>query len=122
MFKCTRCLALVPLLAAVTFLLSGSSVLRGQEAAPGGYRPPPTLERSLTEDPIFSQEMMKAYAGDQGGWLAFVEKQAADGKLLGEFLLGTMYIPPECTFLPFKNAPADCPSETRIKMPSRSEE
>ena len=61
---------------------------------------------------------MKAYAGDQAAFLAFVEKQAADGKLLGEFLLGTMYIPPECTFLPFKNAPSDCPSETRIKMPS----
>lgn len=55
---------------------------------------------------------MKVYvSGDEAGYRAFIEKQAAGGQLLAEFLLGTMYIPPECTFLPFKNAPADCPND-----------
>ena len=93
-------------------LLNWRGIALGQEVAPGGYRPPPTLERSLIEDPAFSDAMTKFYAsGDQAGFRAFIEKQAAGGNLLAEIFLGAAYIPPECTFLPFKNAPADCPND-----------
>jgi hypothetical protein len=63
----------------------------------------------LIEDPAFSDAMTKFYAsGDQPRFRAFIEKQAAGGNLLAEIFLGAAYIPSECTFLPFKNAPADC--------------
>ncbi len=118
MIKFPRCLALVRLFAAVTFSLGWQSVLLGQEAAPRGYTPPPTLEKGLMEDPSLSQAMMKAYAsGDIAGFGALIEKQAADGQLLAEFFLGTMYIPQECAFLPFKNAPSDCPRDPPATNP-----
>jgi hypothetical protein len=105
--------------AAGTFLLSSSrSIAPGQEAAGSGYKPPPTLERNMMEDPVFSNAIMKAYAsGDRAGFRAFIEKQAAEGNPLGEFFLGAAYIPPECTFLPFKNAPVDCPGEPASNNP-----
>ncbi|MGD0097845.1 MAG: hypothetical protein ABSB60_15250 [Terracidiphilus sp.] len=100
-------------IAAGTFLLlSSSGITSGQEAADGGYKAPPTLEQSLVEDPVFSNAMMKAYAsGDQVGFQAFIRKQAADGNIVAEKFLGMQFIPSECTFLPFKNAPADCPND-----------
>ena len=93
-------------------LLNWRGIALGQEVTPGGFRPPPTLERSLIEDPAFSDAMMKSYAsGDLAGFQTFIEKQAAGGSLPAEIFLGEEYLPPECTFLPFKNAPADCPSD-----------
>jgi hypothetical protein len=94
-------------------LLSSAGILLAQVATQGEYKPPQTLERGLIEDPAFSQAMMNAYASETGiaNLRAFVEKQAADGNLLGELLLGALYIPPECTFLPYKNYPTDCPND-----------
>jgi hypothetical protein len=83
----------------------------GQEVAPNTYVPPPTLERMMLDDPTFSGANLWVLAADQANFRATVEKQAASGKLIAQMLLGAAYLPPECTFLPFKTAPADCPKD-----------
>jgi hypothetical protein len=87
-------------------------VMSGQQVAPETYAPPLlTLERLMQEDPTFNGSNLWAVAADPASFRAAIEKQAASGKLLAQIFLGETYIPPECTFLPFKTAPADCPQD-----------
>ena len=85
--------------------------MSGQQATPDTYIPPPTLFRLMQEDPTFNGENLWVLAADPVSFRATLEKQAASGKLLAQILLGEAYLPPECTFLPFKTAPADCPQD-----------
>jgi hypothetical protein len=98
-------------LAVVVLLLVWPFGLLSQEVTPNTYTPPLTLERMMLDDPTFSGANLWALAADPVNFRATVEKQAASGKLLAQILLGAAYIPPECTFLPFKTAPADCPND-----------
>jgi hypothetical protein len=86
--------------------------LFGQEATPNTYAPPLlTLERLMQDDPTFNGLNLWFLAADPVNFRATLEKQAASGKLVAQIFLGEAYIPPECTFLPFKTAPADCPED-----------
>jgi hypothetical protein len=106
------------LAAGVLLLLSSRGMAAGQEAAEYGYKAPPTFQRSVMEDPAVSSVFESAYAsGDPASFRAFLEKQAAGGNPLWEYFLGAAYIPPECTFLPFKNAPQDCPNDPPANNP-----
>lgn len=104
-------------LAAVVLLLIWPMAIFDQEVTPDTYAPPPTLMRLMQDDPTFNGSSLWALAADKANFRATVEQQAASGKLLAQLLLGAMYIPPECTFLPFKTAPADCPQDP---LPSNS--
>jgi hypothetical protein len=98
-------------LAVAALLLVWPFGLLGQEVTPNTYAPPPTMERMMRDDPTFSGTNLLVLAADRASYRATLEKQAASGKLLAQMLLGVAYIPPECDFLPFKTAPADCPQD-----------
>jgi hypothetical protein len=104
-------------LAVVVLLLVWPFGLLGQEVTPNTYAPPLTLERMMLDDPTFSGANLWVLAADKANIRATVEKQAASGKLLAQMLLGVAYIPPECSFLPFKTAPADCPKDPLPNSP-----
>ncbi len=89
----------------------GSFDVFGQQPTPGTYVPPVLTERLMQDDPVFNGANLWTLAADPAKFRATLEKQAASGKLLAQILLGVGYIPPECTFLPFKTAPADCPQD-----------
>lgn len=91
----------------VPFTLS----LLGQQVTPDTYTPPPTLFQFMQEDPTFSGLNLWILGADKAKFLATVERQASSGQLFAQMMLGEMYIPPECTFLPYKTAPADCPQD-----------
>jgi hypothetical protein len=98
-------------LAAVVLLLVWPLAIIGQEVTPNAYAPPPTLERMMLDDPTFNGSNLWVLAAAPENFRATLAKQAGSGKLLAQMLLGEAYIPPECTFLPFKIAPADCPQD-----------
>jgi hypothetical protein len=100
-----------PSLAVVGILLVWPFALFCQEVTPNAYAPPPTMERLMQDDSTFNGQNLWVLAADPVSWRATLEKQAASGKLVAQILLGEAYIPPECTFLPFKTAPADCPED-----------
>jgi hypothetical protein len=84
----------------------------GQQVGSGAYVPPQlTLERLMQDDPTFSGIGLWTLAADPAEFRATVEKHAAAGKLVAQMLLGEAYIPRECTDLPLKTAPADCPDD-----------
>jgi hypothetical protein len=87
--------------------------LLGQEVTHSMYIPPPTLEQMMVDDPTFGGANLWRLAADPPNFRAIVEQQAASGKLVAQMLLGETYIPPECTFLPFKIAPGDCPQDPK---------
>lgn len=86
-------------------------IVLGQQVTPDTYTPPPTLFQLMQEDPAFSGANLLILAADKANFRATLEKQAAAGKLVAQMMLGDAYIPPECTFLPYKTAPADCPQD-----------
>lgn len=89
----------------------------GQQAPPDTYAPPLlTLERLMLTDPTFSGLSLWALAADPPTFRATLEKQATSGNLVAQMFLGLAYLPPECTYLPFKTAPADCPQD---RVPNR---
>jgi hypothetical protein len=102
---CAPCLALVGLW--VIWPLA----MFGQQVTPDTYTPPPTLFRLMQEDPTFNGQNLWVLAADKVSFRATLEMQASSGKLIAQMILGEAYIPPECTFLPYKTAPADCPQE-----------
>jgi hypothetical protein len=65
----------------------------------------------MEDDPTFNGSNLWVLSADPVSFRATLEKQAASGKLVAQMLLGEAYIPPECTFLPFKIAPVDCPQD-----------
>jgi hypothetical protein len=71
-----------------------------------------TLERLMQEDPTFNGLSLYVLAADPVKLRSVLEEQAASGRLVPQMLLGEAYIPPECTFLPYKTAPTDCPQDT----------
>ena len=97
--------------AVIAFWAIWPFAISSQQPKPDTYVPPPTLERLMLDDPTFNGPNMWTLAADKEGFRAAVEKQAASGKLLARMFLGEAYIPLECTFLPFKTAPADCPQD-----------
>lgn len=98
-------------LAEVVLLLVWPFAIFGQEVTPNTYAPPLTLERMMQYDPTFSGLNLSVLAADPVNFRATIGKQAASGRLVAQMLLGEAYIPPECTYLPFKTAPADCPQD-----------
>jgi hypothetical protein len=104
-FMCAPCLALVSL------WVIWSLAMFGQQVTPDTYTPPPTLFRLMQEDPTFNGQNLWVLAADKVSFRATLEKKASSGKLIAQMILGEAYIPPECTFLPYKIAPADCPQE-----------
>jgi hypothetical protein len=99
------------LFAAVVFLSLPPLAAAAQQAATDIYTPPATLEHLMQDDPTFNGLSFYALAADPPKLRATVRQQAASGNFVAEMLLGESYIPPECTFLPYKSAPADCPDE-----------
>jgi len=86
--------------------------MSAQQATSDSYSPPLlTTERLMEKDPTFNPVNQYKLAADPAKFRATLEQQAASGKLVAEMLLGEMYIPPECTFLPYKTAPDDCPDD-----------
>jgi len=102
---CAPCLAVACL--CVPWPLS----LPGQQVTPDAYTPPPTLFQLLQTDPSFGGAKLSYLAADKANFRATLEKQAASGNLVAQMMLGGTYIPPECTFHPYKTAPADCPQD-----------
>jgi hypothetical protein len=105
--KVTRALCLAVACLCVPWSLS----LFGQQVTPDTYTPLPTLFQLLQKDPTFGGANLYYLAADKANFRATLEKQAASGNLVAQMMLGEAYIPPECTFLPYKTAPADCPQD-----------
>jgi hypothetical protein len=100
-----------PTLAVVVLFLVWPLAISAQEVTQSAYVSPLTLERMMQDDPTLNGSNLWALASDPVKFRATLEQQAASGKLLAQLFLGAMYIPPECTFLPFKTAPGDCPQD-----------
>lgn len=100
-----------PCLAVACLWVPCTLSLFGQQVTPDAYTPPPTLFQLLQTDPTFGGAKLYYLAADKANLRATLEKQAASGNLVAQMMLGDAYIPPECTFHPYKTAPADCPQD-----------
>jgi hypothetical protein len=102
---------------ALVALLASFAIAHPQEPS-GPYIPPPTLAHSFEDDKPLVQAMTSFYgSGDKAAFRATLEKLASSGDVAAQILLAGAYTPPECTFLPFKTAPTDCPNDLKPSNP-----
>jgi hypothetical protein len=56
-------------------------------------------------------------SGDAAAFREKVERLANSGDVNAQIVMAGAYTPPECTYLPFKTAPADCPTDLKPTNP-----